>query len=278
VTASNSAGPSSPASSNPTATVTAAAGLPTNTALPVVSGTAQQGQTLTTTNGSWSGSPTSYAYQWQSCDSAGANCTPIAGATSQSYLLQASDVNHTIRAAVTASNSAGPSSPASSNPTATVTAGPTTTKQFGKTTTGSSWVSPGAGYKFGSVFNLPDPATLVDFKWYTRGGSATQTFTPVIYTTDTAGNPTSLLVVGAEITVTAGQAAGWVTSSLPASSLSPGNYLLALTSGPTSAGAANNMAPTGSGYYNANPYGAPTANWGTINTETATWSFYVDYR
>jgi hypothetical protein len=44
-----------------------------------MSGTAQQGQTLSITTGSWTGSPTSYSYQWQDCDSAGASCANIGG-------------------------------------------------------------------------------------------------------------------------------------------------------------------------------------------------------
>jgi hypothetical protein len=94
---------------------------PSNTSAPVVSGSAVQGQTLSVSNGSWSTSPTSYAYRWQDCDSAGANCTAISGATYSSYTLQASDVGHTMRAVVTASNSAG-SSTASSSATAIVAA------------------------------------------------------------------------------------------------------------------------------------------------------------
>jgi hypothetical protein len=80
---------------------------PANTSLPVISGTAQGGSRLTSSTGSWSGSPTSYAYQWQRCDSAGANCGAISGATNSSYLLASADQGATIRASVTATNSAG---------------------------------------------------------------------------------------------------------------------------------------------------------------------------
>jgi hypothetical protein len=38
---------------------------PTNTSAPVISGSTRTGATLTTTNGSWTGSPTSYTYQWK---------------------------------------------------------------------------------------------------------------------------------------------------------------------------------------------------------------------
>ncbi|HMC68188.1 MAG TPA: LamG-like jellyroll fold domain-containing protein, partial [Mycobacteriales bacterium] len=121
VSASNSAGSSS-ASSAPSAIVQAANVAPANTAAPTVSGAARAGQTLTASPGTWSGTaPISYAYQWQRCDSSGANCLPVAGATGQTYLLGSADVGSTIRAAVTASNSAG-SSTASSLQTTAVTA------------------------------------------------------------------------------------------------------------------------------------------------------------
>ena len=121
VTASNSAGSSS-ASSAPSAIVQAANVAPANTAAPTVSGATGAGQTLTASPGTWSGTaPISYAYQWQRCDSSGANCLPVAGATGQTYLLGSADVGSTIRAAVTASNSAG-SSTASSLQTTAVTA------------------------------------------------------------------------------------------------------------------------------------------------------------
>jgi hypothetical protein len=86
-----------------TATVSA----PTNTSPPSISGTAQEGQTLSASAGSWTGSPTSYAYQWQTCDSSGATCAAVAGATSSTYAVQTANVGATLRVAVTASNGVG---------------------------------------------------------------------------------------------------------------------------------------------------------------------------
>jgi hypothetical protein len=96
---------------------------PANTALPEITGTAQQGQTLTASTGSWSGSPTSFAYQWEDCDSAGAGCASIGQATASSYVLAAGDLGRTVRVLVTASNGAGSGS-ATSAQTATVQAAP----------------------------------------------------------------------------------------------------------------------------------------------------------
>ncbi len=42
-----------------------ASGIPAVNAPPVISGTARQGQTLTTNSGTWSPTGTSYSYQWQ---------------------------------------------------------------------------------------------------------------------------------------------------------------------------------------------------------------------
>lgn len=131
VTASN-AGGSTSAASDPTALVTAPPPAPpSSTAAPVVSGATVQGQTLTTSDGSWSGSPTSFGYQWDDCDSSGNNCSTVNGATSSSYTPQSADVGHTIRSVVTASN-AGGSTSATSAASAAVTAqtGPTGGRQI----------------------------------------------------------------------------------------------------------------------------------------------------
>lgn len=123
VTATNSGG-STPATSSQTATIAApppTTAAPTNTALPAISGTPAQGQTLTSSNGSWNGSPTSYGYQWRQCDTSGNNCTNIDGATAGTYTPAAGDIGSTIRVVVTATNSGG-SSPATSTQTAAIAA------------------------------------------------------------------------------------------------------------------------------------------------------------
>ena len=83
---------------------------PSNTQLPVISGTPQQDDTLTVSNGSWTGSPTTYTYSWSD------------GTTGSSDTLSAADVGQTITATVTASNSAGAGLPAMSAGVGPVTA------------------------------------------------------------------------------------------------------------------------------------------------------------
>jgi hypothetical protein len=96
---------------------------PSSTGLPVVSGSAQSGQSVSVSNGSWSGStPMSFGYQWRRCDGSGGACADIAGASSSSYAVVSADVGSTLRAVVTASNGGGSSS-ATSAQSAVVTAG-----------------------------------------------------------------------------------------------------------------------------------------------------------
>ena len=100
---------------------------PANTQQPTISGLAQVGSTLTAANGAWGGAPTpSLADQWQRCDSAGANCTDIAGATSQTYVPADVDVGKRIRVEVTGTNSVS-SVKADSAATGAITAPPPST-------------------------------------------------------------------------------------------------------------------------------------------------------
>ena len=82
---------------------------PSETTLPVISGTTQLGSVLSATTGGWSNSPTGYSYQWQDCGASGASCANITGATSSSYTLAPNDIGHTIDVVVTARNAGGSS-------------------------------------------------------------------------------------------------------------------------------------------------------------------------
>lgn len=81
---------------------------PVNTVAPVASGTARVGETLTTTDGTWTGSPT-FTYQWRR---GGVN---IASATNSTYVLVTADVGQAIDCNVTATNAAGAVSQDSNN-------------------------------------------------------------------------------------------------------------------------------------------------------------------
>ncbi len=116
VTATNAFGQIT-ATSDPDGPVLPAA--PVVSTQPVITGIAQQGVTLSVSNGVWSADPNSndpngYTYAWEDCDSTGTVCSSIGGATSSSYTVQASDIGSTIVAVVTATNLGG-SSPATSD-------------------------------------------------------------------------------------------------------------------------------------------------------------------
>jgi Subtilase family/Fervidolysin N-terminal prodomain len=93
---------------------------PMNTAPPTISGSAQQGKTLTELHGTWTNEPTGYSYQWMQCDSSGSSCTSISGAAAQTYVPVTGDVGHTLKVQETASNAGGAGTPASSAATSVV--------------------------------------------------------------------------------------------------------------------------------------------------------------
>ena len=104
VTATNSGGVSALAASAETAIPTA----PTNTVAPVVSGTTVVGQTLSTTNGTWSGTATiTYGYQWRRDGFGNSVYADIPAATGATYLLADADDDCKVLCAVTATNGGG---------------------------------------------------------------------------------------------------------------------------------------------------------------------------
>jgi len=73
---------------------------PVNTVAPDVTGNPSVGDLLTTTNGTWSGTPTSYSYQWKR------GATNI-GTNANTYTLVSADAGLNITCVVTATNATG---------------------------------------------------------------------------------------------------------------------------------------------------------------------------
>ena len=112
--------------------VAAQAAPPGNTAEPAIGGRAEQGRTLTSSTGSWTGTqPLALAYQWVRCGADGGrpdggDCTIVSDATDRRYRVAGADVGFRLRVRVTATNAQG-SRTVASNPTATVIGPPVNT-------------------------------------------------------------------------------------------------------------------------------------------------------
>ena len=206
---------------------TTGANPPVDTALPVITGTAQVGKVLASSTGTWTGA-TSFAYQWAG------NGTPIAGATASTYTPVSTDVGHTLRATVTATGSGGTAS-ATSAATAAVAAATAVapvnsqlpvisgTAQVGKVQTSSTGTWTGA--------------TSFAYQWAGNGASITgataATYTPVstdvghtltatVTATGSGGGtasatsaPTVPIVAGSGGGGGAAAAANWYTNGYP---------------------------------------------------------------
>lgn len=170
VTATNSVG----SGSATTAATVEVPFIPSNVTLPVITGTASVGQTLTSSTGTWNGSsPINYTYQWKRAG------VDISGATNSTYTLIAADAANVITVAVTATNAAG-NATATSAGTASVlyppsnTAAPSIsgTAQVGQTLTASNGTWVGA-------------ATITySYQWKRAGsnivGATSSTYVPVL--------------------------------------------------------------------------------------------------
>ncbi len=69
---------------------------PTNTAQPHISGTPAVGATLTVDPGQWTGNRSVFVYQWCYVNTETDTCSPISGATSNTWTPQASDRERTV--------------------------------------------------------------------------------------------------------------------------------------------------------------------------------------
>lgn len=147
VTATNTSTSESTVAYSDPVTIETPGAAPTNTAVPTISGTLEVGQTLTANPGTWTGSPSSYAYSWLRGGSGG-----VEVGTASTYVLQAADEGEVMAVEVEATNANGTSAPAISANTAAVQPAPTTGlfnfSEANGTTIGSvdaGFASPGSG-------------------------------------------------------------------------------------------------------------------------------------
>ena len=126
VTATSAAG-TAVTTTDPTAAVspagTSTGARPTNLNPPQIVGTAQAGQILTSSVGTWTGSPTRFTYRWRRCNAAGSSCLAIPHATGARRTLTPDDIGATLSLVVTATGKGGATS-ANAATTAVVVAAP----------------------------------------------------------------------------------------------------------------------------------------------------------
>ncbi len=96
---------------------------PANLKPPQILGTAQDGQVLATSVGTWTGSPTKFTYRWRRCNASGASCIAIPHATLARRTLTPDDIGTTLSLVVTATGKGGATS-ATTVPTTVVVAAP----------------------------------------------------------------------------------------------------------------------------------------------------------
>jgi hypothetical protein len=179
---------------------------PANVSPPALAGTPTEGMTLRASPGAWSGTGPAFSYQWQRCNTGGASCVDIGGATAKAYALVAADQGATLRVRVTAANAAGSVALASS-PTSVV---------------GAPLVAP-ANVTPPSISGSPQPGQTLNAIDGTWSGTAPMTFTRQWQRCDGSGSgcadiagatAATYLVTGADlgatlrVVVTAANAAG----------------------------------------------------------------------
>ena len=255
---------------------------PANTAPPVLTGTAQQGQSLRSDNGTWTGSPTAYSYTWQDCSSSATNCTTISGATSSSYTLRSSDVGFTIRSQVRATNTYG-SAAASSRPTTVVRGGGGGGGGvFGKPAIGSSSANLIGDRKRCEPYPAPAAGHVTKLSAYLGGGSVsgTQNIEGVVYAYS-SGAPTLLLSTSLPLAFRSSNPAGWydLNFATPPAVTSGTIYCIGFISGGPNPGAAAyyfDLAPAQVRLTSPNVYtSGPSNPFGTASTDNDDESLYA---
>jgi hypothetical protein len=198
VIAQDATGTSLPAISVPPVvpTTPTAGAVPVDQSPPVISGTAQEGQTVRCSTGAWTNSPTGYSYSWQR------NGSSVSGQATSQYTLTSADVNQVITCTVVASNGSGSGAPAVSPPivplslpvgTAPVNAGLPAisgTAQAGQTVTCSqgSWLNSPASYTYAWQRDAQAIAGQAGSQYTLTNGDVGQAITCTVVAGNGSGN------------------------------------------------------------------------------------------
>jgi hypothetical protein len=158
-----------------TTTTEASSGSISNCSRPAISGTTSVGQTLTSSTGTWSPSPDSYAYQWSRANTSSGIYSDISGAISRTYILTSDDLGKFLKVAVTATNSSGPSSPVLSNATSAISAVAPSAPVINSITAGDGQLS----VNFTAASN--GGSAITNYK-YSINGSTYIAFSPAVTT------------------------------------------------------------------------------------------------
>lgn len=204
---------------------------PSNATLPTISGAADEGATLTASNGTWKGDPpTSYSYQWRLCDALGASCDDIGGATAQTYVVTTDEIGGTLRVYVTATNAAG-SAAALSDQTAQIGDSSTLANSAKPVLSGSAVVGQTLTTTSGTWMGDPAPTFTYGWEWCdatgaqctTIAGATSSTLTvdstklgDTIRSVVTADNGDSTVVAESEASAPVTTSSGPRTSGQPA--------------------------------------------------------------
>ena len=178
-------------------------GIPQFSVAPSVSGNQQQGSTLACNAGTWSGSPT-FTYQWTRN---GVNISAPLGTAGPNYTTTGADLNFNIGCTVTASNLAGPATPAASSNTIFVIplSGSPPILQSSPGISGNSAVPSTLTCNPGSWLNSPSFA----YQWVRNGAPISGVGSLPVYVTTTADVGFSIGCI-----VTATNASGSVTAPI----------------------------------------------------------------
>jgi hypothetical protein len=162
-------------------------------------------------------------------------------------------------------------------------------KTFGRTAVGTTFGFPGADYKYGSRYTLPENGTVTKITAHMRGrlaggatGGATQRFRMMIYASDgPGGDPGTLLATSAErVIADNAPEANYEFTVQPGVALPAGSYWLMQQSGASGSqvGLSEQIVSPGNQRFNADLYGdGPSNPAGAVSADPKEYVIFATY-